>query len=826
MGNAMTIDRLFAPVDDSEREAAADAAPADTGADENAGTVVAPVPANVSKPTCYHWQHGEPSAAWTYRDADGWPLRIVCRFDTADGKSFWPITLWQAPDGTVAWRWRSWPPPRPLYGLDALAARPDAPVVVTEGEKSADAAARAFPDYVAVSPPHGAKSPHKADWTPLAGRDVTVWGDADKSGDAFARDVARLVRDAGAADARVVAPPAHADEGWDVADEPPDGVDVRALLDGAEPAPAPDGGDDGDGDDDAGGAPDGDSGDSAVKLPPGFHLARGGLWWTPEEGDDSAKPIKVAGPLEFLAETRAADGTGWGLHLAWRDGDGRRHEWALPRHMLAGDAADVRRVLLDAGLFVAPGQKARNRLSECLTAVRVNRRATAVGRTGWHGNTFVLPDEAVGADGAEPVVFQSEGLPPPFATAGSLADWQASVAALAPGNSRLVFALSAAFAGPLLQLAGAEGGGFHLRGGSSSGKTTILQAAVSVWGGDNFRRTWRATSNGLEAIAAAHNDTLLALDELGEVNGREAGDVAYMLANGMGKARAARSGLARHAHRWRVVFLSTGELSLGDKLAEAGKRPRAGQDVRLVDIAADAGAGMGAFETLHGHADAGALSLALKDAAARYHGTAARAFLRGLVDNRTTVAEQARQARKDFVAAHVPGGADGQVARVADRFGLVAAAGEVATALSVTGWPAGTAEQAAARCFQDWLAARGDGEAAETRQAIEQAQAFIEREGAARFQPMDGDAGRPIPSRAGFVRDGGDGAREWLVFPDVFRREVADGLDAAQAARALAAKGMLRPGGNGRLTRKERLPGLGAKNVYVLRVGADGGGDE
>lgn len=810
----MTLDRVFEPITDDERQATTDAAPPGGGAHESeSGTVVAPVPADAPKPTCYHKRLGRPSRTWTYRDANGWPLGVVARFDKADGdKEILPCTAWRGDSGALEWQWKSWPAPRPLYGLDALADQPDASVVVTEGEKAADAAAHAFPDVVAVSPPGGSKAADKADWRPLAGRYVTVWPDADGAGQGFARDVARLVREAGAADVFVVTPPADAPEGWDVADKPPDAVDVRTILDAAEPVPADEG--------DEGGADGGDN--SGVRLPPGFTLDAGGLHWADPNTDDAA-PITVAGPLSFLAETRAADGTGWGLHLAWRDGDGRRHEWALPRAMLAGDGADVRRVLLDAGLFVAPGQRARNRLSECLTAVRVNRRAKAVSRTGWQGATFVLPDTAFGADGAEPVVFQSEAPPPPFATAGALADWQANVAALAPDNSRLAFALSAALAGPLLQLAGSEGGGFHLRGGSSSGKTTILQAAVSVWGGDDFRRTWRATSNGLEAVAAAHNDTLLALDELGEVNGKEAGDTAYMLANGHGKARAARSGLARHAHKWRVVFLSTGELSLADKLGEAGKRPRAGQDVRLVDIAADAGAGMGAFEALHGHADANALSLALKAAAGRYYGTPARAFLRGLVDNREQVAAQGSQAREDFVKAHVPDGADGQVARVADRFALVAAAGEVATALGVTGWQPGTAESAAARCFSDWLAGRGDGEAAEVRQAIEQAQAFVEREGAARFQPWDGDAARPIPNRAGFVRDGADGGREWLVFPDVFRREVAAGLDATAAARALAAKGMLSLARDGRSQRSERLPGLGVRKVYCLKVGgADG----
>ena len=65
-------------------------------------------------------------------------------------------------------------------------------VFVTEGEKSADAAAHLFPDLIAVSPMNGAKSPAKADWAPFAGRHVVIWPDHDESGEAFRQAVPAL----------------------------------------------------------------------------------------------------------------------------------------------------------------------------------------------------------------------------------------------------------------------------------------------------------------------------------------------------------------------------------------------------------------------------------------------------------------------------------------------------------------------------------------------------------------------------------------------------------------------------------------------------------
>ena len=98
------------------------------------------------------------------------------------------------------------------------------------------------------------------------------------------------------------------------------------------------------------------------------------------------------------------------------------------------------------------------------------------------------------------------------------------MATLAAGNSRLVFALSVAFAGALPALVGEESGGFHFRGASSSGKTTALKVAASVWGHPSeYPRLWRATANGLEGLAALHNDGLLILDELSQIDPHEAG---------------------------------------------------------------------------------------------------------------------------------------------------------------------------------------------------------------------------------------------------------------------------------------------------------------
>jgi len=220
------------------------------------------------------------------------------------------------------------------------------------------------------------------------------------------------------------------------------------------------------------------------------------------------------------------------------------------------------------GLWVAPDDGRRKKLVAYLASVSVAGRARSVERVGWHGPASVLPDEAFGEVATGERAYLALDLEHAFRVQGSLGDWQKEVGIHAQGNSRLSFALSCAFAAPLLGRLGMESDGFHFYGQSSKGKTTCVEAAGSVWGGPVYRETWRATANGLEAIALSHCDCLLILDEQGQALPREAGEVAYLLANGMDKVWARKTLDGRPRRRWQTLFLSTGEVTLADKMHE------------------------------------------------------------------------------------------------------------------------------------------------------------------------------------------------------------------------------------------------------------------
>jgi len=253
-------------------------------------------------------------------------------------------------------------------------------------------------------------------------------------------------------------------------------------------------------------------------------------------------------------------------------------------------------------------------------------------------------------------------------------------------------------------------------------------------------------------------------------------------------------------------------------MLQAGRRFRAGQEVRLVDIPSDAGKGNGIFEDLHGFSSGAHLADHLNQQVGKYYGIAVRAFLRLLVQTQTDMLKKnIKELRDDFLASKVPCGADGQTRRVASRFALIAAAGEIASRFGITGWKPGIAIEGASICFDAWLDRRGGTGSQEEGAALAQVKYFLEAHGEARFTDFDKQTERPTINRAGYRRITEDGV-EYLILPEVFRRDVCSGLDYRIVARTLQARDLLRTE-PGRLTIKMR--GIG--RVYCIKENRDEG---
>jgi uncharacterized protein (DUF927 family) len=793
-------------------------APPPPGKDD--GEPVFPVPSSAPPPPKAHKAHGEASKLWAYRDVAGAVLGYVARFDKPDGsKVVLPLT-YRKSDRGLAWRWKGWPDPRPLYGLDRLAVQPDVPVLVVEGEKAADAGAALFPDYIVICWQGGSNAVSKADWSPLSGRRVAILPDADEAGLKAAKAVRGALVKLGVVAAGIVLLPERLPKGWDVADPFPAGFSLDHLqaLIAAQLNPVAE-------------TSTTDTGDEG--WPASFSMNGSGLWYQPRNED--AKPQWVSGPFEVLGEARTSDGEGWSVVISFKDRDGRGKTAILSKGKLANGWSDLRRDLADMGLKLLPrSPNSFDPLPVCLLNICSDRRITLCGATGWEGKAFVLPNEVIGATTDDPALFTGEAKALHFQRSGDLITWQREIAARAVGNTRATFCLSLAFAGPLLKLMGLESGGFHIRGGSSSGKSTLAMAAGSVWGGGGplgFAQSWRSTSNALEGTATGHSDVCLILDELAQLAPDEAGNAAYMLSNGQGKARLKSDGTARSRSQWRCVFLSTGEISLSDhiKAAKNGGNVMTGMEVRVLDLLADAGRGHGTWEDLHEFASGAEFSDNLKHWCRQHYGHAGPAFIRALIAGGNAAVDKARAIHSIFMKRVRRDGDTGQVDRGAFRFALAAAAGELATEFGIVPWEAGQALGAAQFLFDGWAKSFGRTsireEVAVLRRLVDTIQANMARFGSAGdddFEvngkgPRAGEA-RSLTTLGIFGNQKVEGESEdcYLFYPGGWA-ETFSGMDRQFAARVLKANNYLVTEGEGRLQKKKKIKGQ-VTNMYWVRA--------
>lgn len=197
-------------------------------------TALPHAPDDCAEPDLAHYKHGLPSATWTYRDSKAHRVGLVCRFDTADGaKEVLPLTWCRHESGREGWRWKAFAKPRPIYGAERVATSA-LPVLIVEGEKSADAAQRLCPHLTCVTWAGGSKAVELTDWSPLDGRKVVIWPDNDEPGIRAAVTIQGFLPQA-----RIVQPP-QSPSGWDLADAEREGwttEQVRSYLKASKTEP-------------------------------------------------------------------------------------------------------------------------------------------------------------------------------------------------------------------------------------------------------------------------------------------------------------------------------------------------------------------------------------------------------------------------------------------------------------------------------------------------------------------------------------------------------------------------------------------------------------
>ncbi len=447
----------------------------------------------------------------------------------------------------------------------------------------------------------------------------------------------------------------------------------------------------------------------------------------------------ICAPLYIDSVTHDKHGDNFGRFLRFKPTRGAMRKWCMPMAMLRGSGDDLRGELLGMGVTI--DVKDKQALSQYINSQYPKKTIEIATQTGWHKEAFILPNNCIGSD---KYFFQCESYNQniSYRQQGTLKDWQANIARYCPNNPLLILSTCTAFMGALLKPTHQSGGGFHIYGDSSKGKSTGMAVACSVFGDEHFKQSWRATSNGLEASATMSNDSLLALDEISECDPREIGSVIYALANGVGKQRANRSGGARAVNQWRIAVLSNGERGVEESMLEAGKVAKAGQAVRILNIPLFGK--YGAFNELHDKKDGRELSDHLQTASTQYYGVAGIEYLAKLVNETRNLDEQFNECLSFFIGGEQM---TSQEIRGAKRFALASMAGELATEYGITGWKSGDALKGTQECFSQWRLDFGKGDIEEAK-CLQDVKDFIERFGDSKFSPHNSD--ERIIDRAGY----------------------------------------------------------------------------
>jgi len=717
---------------------------------------------------------------------------------------------------------------KPLYNLPEIVARTDATIMIVEGEKTAEAAKILFPDYVITTSCMGSSSPRASNWSFLKNRDVIIAPDNDATGAKYARTLNDILQRVEAKSIRgldakklgryiiVEGKPQSRDETvpdkYDLADIANDGWtadlinewkehkdfapffevvrDVQAIRDLPR------------------------EGEECLHIE-GINYKLNSktsmLWWEQVKEDKRTGEIIKTWILlsGYVKPTHCMEDVngdhGFLAKIVTRKN--KTVECFFSRDETASEK-DTTKILLKKGLKI-PHVKPANcyALNFYLNNFKPEFNAIGVDMVGWQGNNtvYMLPfaneprnsynNQQEDKKVIEYILQQKGATPRVLKKKGSLEEWKRTVGQVCRGNHLHTFAILVSLTSPALKLLGEEGGFFHYVGGTSKGKSTVLEVAKSVWG-FNELGSFRATDNNLEGICKNSNDGVLFLDEIDEIEGDALHRTIYMLANGVTKGRADRNGEAKVVTYFTVLAQSTGEIGLEAKLAEKRIQAKGGQFMRMAELDADRGKGLNTFDVLNKNPDTNTNFVTgreqaeyLKTHAKENCGVVIDSFLKAVVPNIENYIGMLKEAKSKWLERKLRGSEGVEVARMAKRFSTIFATGVIAVELGIIPHSIEEIEKCVDAMFVNWLERFGGDNPHELKMMKADIKTLCIEKQYSRFQnahPTEEERENLPKDKAGYwkmeqVQDE-EGKLIWVVseywmYPSVFDREVIKGRD-------------------------------------------------
>lgn len=535
--------------------------------------------------------------------------------------------------------------------------------------------------------------------------------------------------------------------------------------------------------------------------------------------------------LELVARTRDENDQNHGLKIRFKGKHNlRKHEKIIPLSWLTDDKAKIAGLLLDHGLDIDPGRKVANKLVEYISKLNPPKVQTSVCRIGWYGNYYIMPHK-VYPKGSEITQQNENELFKNFAISGSFAKWQQGVRQIAD-DSRVVLAICAAFAGPLLRVCNMDSFIIHIYGESSNGKSTALKLAGSIYGGggeDGFIKRWRITDSGIEGILPIYNDGFLPMDEFGQATSETIKQANYMVGNNQGKIRMNASSQLRATYTWRTVVLSSGEQTLQTKLSEIGKKPKGGMEVRFIEIPPPE-QGYGIFDTLQGTSQKGyeynfpsghEKANYLLNIASNNYGLAIDKYLNEIAGYKQEgLKETIKASQQQFFDENLPFNSTGQVKRVLWSMALIEAAGELARSLGILPFTKQEISSAIKNCFESWLKSRGTSQGSDAKKGALQLASHLQKYGSNKYQKIDNNSAaigdKPRLEHIGYYEEREDGYHFFI--PNDQYREIISKDEEKIIDKYLYQAGHIDKDSSGKNSILRKLPGMKqARRVHHIK---------
>lgn len=755
---------------------------------------------------------------YRYYSSKGIPVGCVVRCDKdVDGdkaKSFvqfsynWIKNRWQA-----SWSGDG----KPLYNLQEIVSRPDVPVMVVEGEKTAEAAKLLFPEYVVTTSCMGSASPRSSNWSCLSGRDVIIARDNDLTGSRYAKSLNDILTKQGAKSISGLSPlklggytiidgkPTKREYGTpekhDLADSLADGwtaelinewknhedfspffeatKDVIALGEELK------------------------DGDKVIYLKGKrykLNYKNNILYYEKEEKNESGDLVKswkeLCGYIKPTHCTEDVNGD-HGLLVQIVTRKNKFVECFFAREEIATEK-DTIKLLLKKGLSIP---HLRDGLCYAINYYLNNYepefKAVGVDMVGWQGDNtaYTLPfvgeprncynTKQAGKTPPEYILQQKTASPRILKKKGTLEEWKRTIGEVCRGNHLHTFAILASLTAPALKLLNEEGGFFHYVGSTSIGKSTILNVAKSVWG---FRDlgSFRATDNNLESICKNSNDGAMFLDEMGEVDADDLFKIIYMLANGVTKGRADKNGNAKETSHFTVLAQSTGEIGLEAKLAEKKLQVKGGQLIRMAEIDADRGKGLNTFDILNINPDTNKPFISgreqaefLKTYADLNYGIVIDSFMQKVVADIEDYKEALKEAKAKWLAHELTGDEGVEIARMAKRFSTIFATGVIAVEFGIIPYSIAEIDTCIGEIFASWKDRFGTDSSYELKTIKADMRKLCVEQQYSRFlnaDPTEEKVNLPH-KKAGYWKTKDGVLYEYWIDTAVFDREVLKGRD-------------------------------------------------